>query len=275
MPLRASSIDNSKTLNPLYEVRLGGLSVRLAQTELEIEAAQSLRYRIFYKELGASESLLHAVTQRDADEFDQVADHLLVIDHSRTQDHPEIIGTYRLIKHNSASTIGRFYSEMEYDLSKIGTCAGAVLELGRSCVDVSYRHSGAMQLLWQAIASYVVDNSICLMFGCASFPGTNPDDIASELTYLHQHHLAPAELRPIALRNRFIEMRRLDSETINARQVASRLPPLIKGYLRLGGFVGDGAVIDVGFNTIDVAMVVRTDLVAQKYYRHYLRPNTN
>ncbi len=128
-----------------------------------------------------------------------------------------------------------------------------------------------MQLLWRGIAAYVFLHKIELMFGCASLPGTDPDALALELTYLYYNHLAPASIRPRALPHRYIEMRRLDREEIDARAALNRLPPLIKGYLRLGGFVGDGAVIDPQFNTTDVAVVVQTDLVTDKYYRHYER----
>ena len=128
-----------------------------------------------------------------------------------------------------------------------------------------------MQLLWRGIAAYVFQNKIELMFGCASLPGIDPDALAMELTYLYHNHLAPAAIRPRALPHRYIEMRRLDREEIDARAALNRLPPLIKGYLRLGGFVGDGAVIDPQFNTTDVAVVVQTDLVTDKYYRHYER----
>jgi putative hemolysin len=145
------------------------------------------------------------------------------------------------------------------------------MELGRSCVHPDYRGRAAMQLLWRGIAAYVFLHRIDLMFGCASLPGTDPDAVAAELTYLHAYHLAPPEVRPRALPHRYVDMRRLDPATLDPRRVLARLPPLVKGYLRLGGFVGDGAVIDAQFNTIDVAVVVKTDLVAKKYSRHYER----
>jgi putative hemolysin len=109
------------------------------------------------------------------------------------------------------------------------------------------------------------------MFGCASLPGTDPDALAPELTYLCTHHLAPPELRPRAMPQRYVEMRRMPPDALDLPRVLAQLPPLIKGYLRLGGFVGDGAVIDRQFNTTDVAVVVKTDLVSGKYYRHYER----
>ncbi|MEN9498462.1 MAG: hypothetical protein RIS83_281, partial [Pseudomonadota bacterium] len=148
---------------------------------------------------------------------------------------------------------------------------GQILELGRSCVDVAYRSRGTLQLLWDAIAAYVFRHDIALMFGCASLPGTDLEALADQLTYLHAFHLAPEELRPRALPNRYVEMRRKDPDSINRKATLSALPPLIKGYLRLGGFVGDGAVLDEPFNTTDVAVVVKTDLVTRKYLQHYER----
>ncbi|HEY5299878.1 MAG TPA: GNAT family N-acyltransferase, partial [Acetobacteraceae bacterium] len=159
----------------------------------------------------------------------------------------------------------------EYDIGAIDRFPGRLLELGRSCVDAAYRNRVVMQLLWRGIAAYVFEYQIDLMFGCASLPGTDPDAVAVELTYLYDNHLAPPALRPRALAQRFVEMRRLRATTVEPRRAFAQLPPLIKGYLRLGGFVGDGAVIDEQFNTTDVAIVVKTDLVTDKYYRHYER----
>jgi putative hemolysin len=109
------------------------------------------------------------------------------------------------------------------------------------------------------------------MFGCASLSGIDPDALAMELTYLYYNHLAPPAIRPRALPHRYIEMRRMDRDDVDARAALNKLPPLIKGYLRLGGFVGDGAVVDPQFNTTDVAVIVQTDLVTDKYYKHYIR----
>ena len=128
-----------------------------------------------------------------------------------------------------------------------------------------------MQLLWSGIAAYVFHHDIKLMFGCASLPGIDPDALGEELTYLYYHHLAPRDIRPRALPHRYIEMRRVDRDAYEPRRALASLPPLIKGYLRLGGFVGDGAVVDPQFNTTDVAVVVKTELVTERYYRHYER----
>ncbi len=253
------------------ELRAGHLGVRIATTESEVDAAQALRWRIFYEEMGAQPSAAALAVRRDVDAFDAVADHLLVIDHAIGPGPEGVVGTYRLIQQDAAEQIGRFYSDEEYDLSPLDLFHGKLLELGRSCVAADYRGRAVMQLLWRGIAAYIFRHQIDLMFGCASLPSTNPDDWAAELTYLYYNHLAPPALRPRALPERHIEMRRMDPDEVDAKRTQSNLPPLIKGYLRLGGFVGDGAVIDHQFNTTDVAIVVKTDLVTDKYYRHYER----
>jgi putative hemolysin len=256
---------------PFAELRTANLGVRIAVGQVEIDAVQALRYRVFYQEMGARADAETMLTQRDKDIYDTVADHLLVVDHGLGEGPESVVGTYRLIQREAAHRIGHFYSSAEYDITRIEAIPGKILELGRSCVDNGYRNRSVMQLLWRGIAAYVFLNKIELMFGCASLPGTYPDALAPELTYLYYNHLAPATIRPRALPHRYIQMRRLDRDQIDARAVLTRLPPLIKGYLRLGGFVGDGAVIDPQFNTTDVAVVVQTDLVTDKYYRHYER----
>ena len=253
------------------ELRAGNLGVRIAQSADEVDASQALRYRVFFEEMGARPAPDAPATQRDADAFDAVADHLLVLDHARGDGAAGVVGTYRLIQPAAAAKVGGFYSAAEYDLAAIEKFPGRVLELGRSCVDAHYRGRAVMQLLWRGIAAYVAEQGIDLMFGCASLPGTDPDALAEELTYLYGHHLAPPALRLRAVPDRYVEMRRRDPMAVDARHAALLLPPLIKGYLRLGGFVGDGAVIDEQFNTIDVAIIVKTDLVTDKYVKHYER----
>ena len=255
----------------IVDVRSGKLQVRLAESAADIDAAQRLRYRVFYEEMGAKPTAEMERLGRDIDGFDDVCDHLLVIDDERGSGAHGVVGTYRLIRRPAAQRQGRFYSSAEYDISKIEAHPREILELGRSCVDASARNRPTMQLLWRGIASYVFHYDIALMFGCASLPGTDPDALAVPLSYLHHHHLAPPALRPKALAERYVEMRRLERDAFDAARALAELPPLVKGYLRLGGFVGDGAVIDHQFNTTDVCVVVKTDLVTDKYYRHYER----
>jgi len=259
-------------------IMAGTLEVRLAASAAEIQAAQALRYRVFYEEMAAHPSDEAKATRRDADRFDAWCDHLLVIDHRRGDGPQAVVGTYRLLRREPAAKAGGFYTQTEFDIAPLLAMPGPILELGRSCVDVEYRTRSTMQLLWRGIAGYVLHHNIRLMFGCASLPGTEPDVLAPSLSYLYHYHLAPPSLRARALPGRYVEMNRLspaeiDTETavaqINARAVLAALPPLIKGYLRLGGLVGEGAVVDPQFNTTDVCVIVVTDRVTDKYFNHY------
>ncbi|MDF7674085.1 GNAT family N-acetyltransferase [Acetobacteraceae bacterium ESL0709] len=253
------------------ELRGGSLGVRIAQTDAEREAAQALRYKVFFEEMGAHPNERAMKTHLDCDEFDEVADHLLVIDHSKASDAAGVVGTYRLLRSEAARKIGRFYTSSEYDISPLTDFPGHLLEVGRSCVAREYRGRAAMQLLWRGIASYIFLHRIDVLFGCASLPGTNPDVLNDELTWLYHNHLAPPALRVKALPERYVTMQRTDPTKLDQRNCLARLPPLIKGYLRLGGYVGDGAVVDEQFNTTDVAVIVKSELLADKYYRHYER----
>lgn len=253
-------------------LRTDALEVRLAGAAEEVKAAQRLRYRVFYEEMTAEPSLEMARARRDFDHFDDYADHLLVIDHDRDdRGSPAVVGTYRLLRREAARRAGQFYSVDEFDISKLIAYPGEILELGRSCVDPAYRNRATMNLLWRGIAAYVFHYDVEIMFGCASLPGTDPDALALPLSYLFHNHLAPYDIRPQAIADRFVEMDMLEAEEIDRKAALAELPPLIKGYLRLGGFVGNGAVIDEQFDTTDVCIVVKTDLITEKYHRHYQR----
>lgn len=253
------------------ELRGGSLGVRLATTEEEIRAAQALRYRVFFDEMGAHPSEEALRTRLDSDRFDEIADHLLVVDHALGSGGASVVGTYRLLRSDSLGPGGRFYTADEYDISCLTDFSGRLLEVGRSCVARDYRGRAAMQLLWRGIASYIFLHRIDVLFGCASLHGTSPDAMSDELTWLYHNHLAPPALRVRALPERYVDMCRVDPATLDRRTCINKLPPLIKGYLRLGGYVGDGAVVDEQFNTTDVAVLVKSELLADKYYRHYER----
>lgn len=253
-------------------IRQRSLEARLAANEEDVDAAQALRYRVFYDEMSARPSLESLSRRRDADEFDSICDHILVIDHDAKSDPGgRVVGTYRLLRRSVAERHGGFYSASEYDLSCLANCPGEIMELGRSCVDAEHRTRPTMQLLWSAIAAYVFRYEISLMFGCASLPGTDAKALGPQLSYLYHHHLAPDEIRLRALPERYVDMGIVPKAEVDPKTALANLPPLIKGYLRLGGFVGDGAVIDHQFNTTDVSIVVRTDLITEKYFRHYER----
>lgn len=256
------------------------LEARLARDTSEVEAAQRLRYRVFYEEMTATPSAAMRTARRDFDCFDAICDHLLVLD-GRLGDGPEaVVGTYRLLRGDVATRHGGLYSETEFDLGALAAHRARILELGRACVDARYRTRATMQRLWSGIADYVFTHDVGVMLGCASLPGTDPEAIAPALSYLHHRHLAPPELRPRALPGLFRRMDLLPPErfaesdavaALEARAVVAGLPPLIKGYLRLGGFVGEGAVVDHQFGTTDVCVVVAVDRVTDKYFNHYRR----
>jgi putative hemolysin len=252
-------------------IHVGNLVARMANTTEEIEAAQSLRYRVFYEEMSAIPSVEVKATRRDFDRFDEICDHLLVIDTKRSDLPGGVVGTYRVLRSTVAEQNGGFYTSDEYEIGRLISGQGDTLELGRSCVEEEYRNRPTMQLLWQSIAAYIFHYDIAIMFGCASMPGTDPEALALPLSYLYHYHLAPPALRPVALKERYVDMRLLPEDQIDQRQALAELPPLIKGYLRLGGFVGDGAVVDHQFNTTDVSIIVKTDLVTEKYMKHYDR----
>ena len=253
-------------------LRAGNLEVRLARDADEILASQHLRYRVFYEEMKARPSPAMARERRDFDRFDPECDHLLVVDRSAGANPDDyVVGTYRLIRRSVAARQGGFYTRSEFNIDKIEAMPGEILELGRSCVAREHRNRPTMQLMWLGISAYVVHYDIGIMFGCASLAGTDVDAMAMPLSYLYHYHLAPESFRPRALAERYVDMNRLPKEAIDPRRALGELPPLIKGYLRLGGFVGDGAVVDEPFNTIDVCIQVKTELVTQKYMRHYER----
>lgn len=267
----AELLGTSASSAEIVKVVAGDFEVRLAENAAEVDAAQALRYRVFYEEMKARPTVEIAARRRDFDCFDPVCEHLLVFDRRRGEGPGGIVGTYRLIRRPAAAKVGGFYSAAEYDIAPMIHYPGEVLELGRSCIERDARNTATMQMLWRGIALYAFHYNVQVMFGCASLPGTDPSQHALPLSYLYHHHLAPPEIRVRALESRYVKMDTLAPAAYDARKAMARVPPLIKGYLRLGGFVGDGAVIDAEFNTTDVFIAVKTELVTEKYIRHYER----
>jgi len=236
----------------------GALEVRLAETEHEVEQAQRLRFKVFYEEMSAIPSPLMRETRRDFDKYDDVCDHLLVVDRDAHDDdgQPLVVGTYRLTRKKDADKVGGFYTTSEYDLTTMlkGLPADTkYLELGRSCILKSYRaRPGTMQLLWKGLMAYVARFDIDLMFGCASLPGIDVSEMALPLAYLHHFHAMPEHLRVKAQPELFVDMNRLAKEAIDEREGIRSLPAMLKGYVRAGCCIGEGAVIDRQFSTTDV-----------------------
>lgn len=270
-PELPSSLQSTRPGTGAFQpVVAGHLEVRLAATRQEIVEAQRLRYRVFFEEMGAHASAEVAAERRDFDRYDEICDHLIVAD--RSAGDARIVGTYRFLRREHAATAGGFYSGGEFDLAPLLAHDGAIMELGRSCVDGRCRDRGTMQLLWRGIAEYVTQHRVDIMFGCGSLPGVDVNRHATALSYLHHRRLAPPELRARALPERRASVPLIADSDFDSRAALTSLPPLIKGYLRIGGFVGDGAVIDHEFNTTDICIIVKTDRITGRYTRHYDLP---
>ncbi len=247
------------------------LELRMARTTADRDAAQALRYRIFYEEMGATPSEYCRALKRDIDAYDEICDHLIVVDLEKSGATPSVVGTYRFLRGRVADRHGGFYSEDEFDLRGLKTYPGEIMELGRSCIDPAYRRRGAMQLLWRGIAGYILEHEVEVMFGCGSIHGVDVTEAERVLSFLHHYHRAPGHIRPKAVPSRYVDMNGLKKSAIDVDRAQAELPPLLKGYLRLGGYIGDGAVIDYDFNTIDVCVVVETRNVTGKYMRHFTK----
>ena len=252
--------------------RIGALEARLARDASEIAAAQEVRYRVFYEELGAIRSNRDSTPGRDVDRFDDVCDHLLVLDNSLPgPDHRRVVGTYRLLRQEIAAEAGGFYSEGEFELRKlIARHPGQrFLELGRSCVLPAYRSKRTIEILWQGIWAYINHYRIGVMAGCASFHGTVPALHAEALSYLAQNCRASFEWDVRAVSSRYCPMDLMPAEAIGLKSALAAMPPLIKGYLRVGAKVGDGCVIDRQFGTVDVFVVMPVKEIAARYVSYY------
>ncbi len=230
--------------------------VKLAQTQEELEAAQRLRYRVFVQELGGDGPLVDHDAGLETDQFDACFDHLILQCDAAPG---EVVGVYRLLRDDQAAMAGQFYSEDEYDLSMLKSSGRRLLELGRSCLDAQYRGGMAMHHLWNSLAMYIADHKIEILFGAASFHGTDAAALAQPLSLLHHRHLAPKNLRPRARNGHYQSMDLVAEADLDRRAAMLQVPSLIKAYLRLGGHVGDGAYVDHRFNTTDICLVMDTE----------------
>lgn len=251
-----------------------GLSLRLASCPQDLRAAQRLRYQVFVEELGASGPMVDHEARLEKDAYDEVFEHLLLIDDRRRAsglDH--VVGVYRLLTSERMALIGRYYSEDEFDLSPLKASGRKLVELGRSCVHPDYRGGASMLLLWNGLADFVLERGIEVMFGAASFHGTDPAPLAQSLSYLHHNHLAPPALRVRARGENRQETALIEKSDLLRQTALASIPALIKAYLRLGGYVGDGAYVDRAFNTIDVCLVIDTLIMSARHRDFYTRRN--
>ncbi|MET0528028.1 MAG: GNAT family N-acyltransferase [Microvirga sp.] len=275
LPGAGRLVRNYGNLDPVLG-RIGSLEVRLATTAKEIRKAQKLRYKVFYEEMSAVPTRTALLSRRDADDYDYICDHLLVLDHDAKPNalgtkKPKVVGTYRLLRQDVAEQHEGFYTRGEYDIAPLLKAhAGArFLELGRSCVLEPYRNKRTVELLWHGIWTYVLHYKIDVMLGCASLDGTNPQDLALPLSFLHHYAAAPEAWQASALQERFTRMDLLPKNAVDPKAALHALPPLIKGYLRIGATFGTGAVIDKQFGTTDVLVILPVSAINPRYIDHF------
>jgi putative hemolysin len=253
--------------------RINSLEIRLATRARDVRLAQKLRFRVFYDEMSATPNPVTYLSKRDIDLYDGICDHLIVIDRSLSKARSRfgVVGTYRLLRQDLAAAHGGFYTTREYDIGGLLSRHAGLrfLELGRSCVLPAYRDRRTVELLWHGIWTYVVRHKIDAMIGCASFEGINADRLAMPLSFLHHHAAAPDAWAVQAHPARYVEMNRMARDMIDTREAMRALPPLIKGYLRLGAFVGQGAVIDRQFGTTDVFIGLPVASINRRYIEHF------
>lgn len=244
--------------------------LRLAASDADLRAAQRLRYEVFVAELGGDGPMVDHAARLEADRFDPHFDHLLLLDRRRAEDE-QVIGVYRVMRAEGAAAAGQFYSEGEYDLGPLRASGRRLLELGRSCVHRDYRGGTAMMHLWAGLAEYIAQHGIEVMFGVASFHGLDPAPLAGPLSLLHHRHLAPEAIRPVARPEGYLAMDAVAEADLDRPAAIRSMPALIKAYLRLGGFVGQGAYLDREFNCIDVCLVMDVALIPEKHRAIYRR----
>jgi L-ornithine Nalpha-acyltransferase len=263
--------------------RIGNLEVRLARSVADIKKAQRLRFEVFYREMAAIPDARTLLKKRDQDDYDAICDHLLVIDTTteRTAKRPwprrsKVVGTYRVLMQEVAEKNQGFYTQGEYDIAPLIARKRAThhfLELGRSCVLKPYRNRRTVELLWQGLWTYVRERGVDVMLGCASFPGTDPTQHALALSFLHHYSRAPEDWFVSAHPDLKVDMNMMPKDKVNTKEALKGMPPLIKGYLRLGAYVGDGAVVDKQFGTTDVLIIMPVEAIDARYFSHFGAPD--
>lgn len=257
--------------------RSGAFEVRLATRKKEIRRAQRLRYKVFYEEGQAIPDRTASLIRRDICPFDRFSDHLLVVDHSALsrfgKRKPKIVGCYRLLRQDVAMRHGGFYSAGEFDVGPLVARhpGKRFLEMGRSCVAAAYRTRHTLDLLWRGIALYIEHYRIDVLFGCASFPGTDLALHAAALKFLAEQRPASDEWRVRAVPGRAAAPDLANAPVLDPRRAIAAMPPLIKGYLRCGALVGDGIVVDRQFGTTDIFVVMPVAQIDPRYLSHFAR----
>ena len=236
----------------------GKLAVSMAKTGAEVEEAQRVRYQVFAEEMGAN--LPSASEGLDRDRFDKFCEHLLV----RNLQNNKVVGTYRILSPEQARLAGNYYSETEFDLSNLVGLRDKIVEVGRSCVHPDHRDGATITQLWGGLADYIAKHNHEYLIGCASISMTDGGHYAASVyNKIHKLHAAPAEFR-VTPHNRLpLEKLNQDMEVI--------IPPLIKGYLRLGAYICGEPAWDADFNCADVFIILPVERLAARYAKHFMK----
>lgn len=254
-------------------IKLRDFEVRLTRNKEERRQVRQLRYNVFVEEEGASATEEQRALREEYDSYDRFAEYMAVFHNGR------IVGTYRIIDRKAAEKMDGFYTESEYNISKIKKYRGNIAEMSRACVEKSYRDNGlVMRLLWAGLGEMIVRRKIGIVFGVASFVGKNPARSAQAISYLYYNHLTPSRLRATVLPEKFADgvnpklgrMNILPREFVDEADARAEMTPLIKGYLRLGATFGRGVFIDAPFNTYDVFVMLETRKMNAAYQKHFL-----
>jgi putative hemolysin len=253
-------------------IKVRDYEVRLTRTKEERKQVRQLRYEVFCLEENASATEEQKNLGEEYDSYDTYADYMAVFHNNK------IVGTYRIIDREAAEKMGGFYTEEEFNISKIKRVNGNIAEMSRACVKQEYRENGlVMRLLWAGLCEYVVKRKVVILFGVPSFVGTNPAMSAQAISYLYYNHLSPSHLRATVLKEkidpsvdpRMTQMNILPRAFIDDDEARKQMTPLIKGYLRLGATFGRGVFIDKPFGTYDVFVMLQTKDVDKTYQKHF------
>lgn len=236
--------------------------VRFAANEKEVAAAQALRYQVFYDEKQGKPNSEMIAAKRDIDQWDESGFHIIVLD-KRSPESLSVIGTVRLCFNESLNTGQYFYTEETFDLSALHNFYNRSIELSRACIHSEGRSGIILMLMWKYTMTFLQGNCMDVMFGCASFSGVDVEQHLPILNYLYQHHLAPEDLRPVPKTTDYIDLKAIYRPNAEWSEAQKSIPPLLRGYLKLGAKISDAAIIDPAFNTVYVAIYVETKAMLQ------------
>lgn len=254
-------------------IKIRDFEVRLTRNKEERKQVRQLRYKVFVEEEGAGASEEQRALGEEYDAYDRFAEYMAVFHNGR------VVGTYRIIDRNAAEKMGGFYTETEFNISKIKKYRGNIAEMSRACVEKSYRENAlVMRMLWAGLGELIVRRKIGILFGVASFVGTKPARSAQAISYLYYNHLTPSRLRATVVAENFAEginpklarMNILPREFVDSADAKAEMTPLIKGYLRLGATFGRGVFVDAPFNSYDVFVMIETRKMDATYQKHFL-----